>query len=353
MTTMRAVSLRDGKIALRHLPMPVPGAGQVLVKTLACAICASDHHYMDHPEVARADRSGMRVYDAARDVVMGHEFCAAVVAYGPGTERKWPVGTRVTSPPVLFGASGMQIIGMTPDAPGGFGEYFLLSEGFARPLPDELPPERLALVDAMAVGWYYTRVGAAEKHAVPLVIGLGAIGLSAVVALRQRGLGPIVAADFSASRRELAGKLGADVLVDPREESPYAAWRHAAWGSPEEVHDRVKLAGRKRCVVYECVGVEGVLTDIVDRCDIGTRILSAGGAAQDVIHSAAAHLKGINIQFGGGPSIDDWYETMDLVSRGVIDPTPLVGEVVPLDGLADAFERARSSSGPVRIVYRA
>lgn len=351
--TMRAVSLRDGKLALRDVAMPVPGEGQILVRTLACAICASDHHYMDHPEVALADRSGMRVSDPSRDVVMGHEFCAEVVAYGPGTEKKLPIGTRVTSPPVLFGARGMQIVGMTPDAPGGFGEYFLLNEGFARALPDDLPPERLALVDAMAVGWYYTRVGAEEKNAVPLVIGLGAIGLSAVVALKQRGIGPIVAADFSASRRDLARTLGADVLVDPREERPYAAWRRVAWGSPDEVYDRVKLAGKKRCVIYECVGVEGVLTDIVDNCEIGTRILSAGGAAQDVIHSAAAHIKGINIQFGGGPSIDDWYETMDLVSRGVIDPTPLVGEVVPLEGLADAIERARSSSGPVRIVYRA
>lgn len=77
-TTMRAVSLRDGELALRTLPMPVPGEGQILVKTLACAICASDHHYMDHPEVALADRSGMRVCDPARDVVMGHEFCAEV-----------------------------------------------------------------------------------------------------------------------------------------------------------------------------------------------------------------------------------------------------------------------------------
>lgn len=185
--TMRAVSLRDGTLALRDVAMPVPGEGQILVRTLACAICASDHHYMDHPEVALADRSGMRVSDPSRDVVMGHEFCAEVVAYGPGTDKKLPIGTRVTSPPVLFGARGMQIVGMTPDAPGGFGEYFLLNEGFARALPDDLPPERLALVDAMAVGWYYTRVGAEEKNAVPLVIGLGAIGLSAVVALKQRG----------------------------------------------------------------------------------------------------------------------------------------------------------------------
>jgi threonine dehydrogenase-like Zn-dependent dehydrogenase len=112
----------------------------------------------------------------------------------------------------------MRIIGMAPDAPGGFGEYFLLSEGLARELPDGLPVERLALIDAMAVGWYYSRIGStgeAALNSVPLVIGLGAIGLSVVAALRHRGVGPIIASDYSEPRRRLALDMGADVVVDP------------------------------------------------------------------------------------------------------------------------------------------
>lgn len=351
---MRAVSLRDRELALREVPTPVPGSGQVLVRTLACAICASDHHYMDHPEVARADRSGMRVDAPDQDVVMGHEFCAELVAYGPDTQQAWPVGTRLTSIPALFVDGGMRIIGMAPDAPGGFGEYFLLSEGFARPLPDDLPVERLALIDAMAVGWYYTRVGTtvAGRRSVSLVIGLGAIGLSVVAALRQRGVGPIVAVDFSESRRRIAKEMGADVVVDPRASSTWEAWRQAAWGSPDEVHDRITLAGLPTCDVYECVGREGVLADIMENCGNDTRILSAGGAASDTIPSAAAHLKGVNLQFGGGPSATDWYECLDLVCSGDLDPTPLIGETVGLDGLADAIDRARSADAPPRIVFR-
>lgn len=353
--TMRAVSLRHGELALREIPRPVPGPGQVLVRTLACAVCASDHHYMDHPEVARADRSGMRVDAPDCDVVMGHEFCAELTAYGPETKQEWPIGTRLTSLPALFVDGGMRIIGMAPDAPGGFGEYFLMTEGFARPLPHDQPVERLALVDAMAVGWYYTRVGTTVpgRRSLPLVIGLGAIGLSVVAALKQRGVGPVVAADYSASRRDIAHRMGADVVVDPRETSPWAAWRESAWGAPDEVHDRITLAGLPTCDVYECVGVEGVLADIVESCGNDTRILSAGGAATDTIPSAAAHLKGVNLQYGGGPSAEDWYECLDLVCRGDLDPTPLIGETVGLDGLVDAIARARSSSAPPRIVHRA
>jgi threonine dehydrogenase-like Zn-dependent dehydrogenase len=351
---VRAVSLKERTLALREVPTPVPAPGQMLVRTLACAICASDHHYMDHPEVAQADRSGMRVDAPHTDVVMGHEYCAELVAYGPDTKQMWPVGTRLTSPPALFTDAGMRIIGMAPEAPGGFGEYFLLSEGLARPLPDDLPAERLALIDAMAVGWYYTRVGStgdAANNTVPLVVGLGAIGLSVVAALRHREIGPIVASDFSESRRKLALEMGADIVVNPANESPWAKWRNAAWGSSEEVHDRIELMGKPTQVIYECVGVSGILADILENCGQEARLLSAGGAASDTIPSAAAKLKGVNIQFGGGPAVTDWYEALDLVVDGSLDPTPLIGETVPLAGLTDAIDRARSSAGPVRILY--
>jgi len=296
----------------------------------------------------------MRLDAPHDDVVMGHEFCAELVAYGPDTQQKWPVGTRLTSPPALVTPSGMRIIGMAPDAPGGFGEYFLLSEGLARPLPNDLPVERLALIDAMAVGWYYTRLGSTGEggaRTVPLVIGLGAIGLSVVAALKQRGIGPIVATDYSEPRRRLALELGATVVVDPACESPWAAWRTVAWGAPDEIFDRIALIGKPTQVVYECVGLGGVLAEIFENCGLQTRVLSAGGASSDTIPSAAAHLKGINIQFGGGPAIEDWYETLELVANGSVDPTPLIGETVHLEDLADAIERARSSAGPARIVY--
>jgi len=350
---MRAFSLRDGSLSIREVPTPVPGSGQLLVRTLACAICASDHHYVDHPEVAREDRSGMRVHAPECDVVLGHEYCGEVVAYGPDTQQEWPIGSRVTGLPMLLMPSGQgHIIGMAPDAPGGFGEYFLLTEFLTKPVPEHVESEVIALNDAMAVGWYYSRVGTTGNPTatVPLVIGLGAIGLSCVAGLVKRGAGPVVAADYSPARRELALRMGADVVVDPAVESPYAAWRRVAWGSPDEVHDRIALSALPRQVVYECVGVEGVLAEVVERCEIGTRIMSAGSAAADTIPSTVAHMKGIGLQFGGGPELSDWFECLDLIVSGELDPRPLLSETVTLDGLPDAFERARSSAAPVRIV---
>ncbi len=127
---MRAAVLRGGRLEVRETPDPVPGPGELLLRTLSTAVCASDIHYMDHPDPD--DTSGMFVWDADRDVVMGHEFVGEVVGHGPGCSDQFPLGTRVTSVPTLVRDGGMQVIGQHPDAPGSFGELFLVSELVAR-----------------------------------------------------------------------------------------------------------------------------------------------------------------------------------------------------------------------------
>src|SRR5262249_53242977 len=290
----------------------VPGPGQVLVRTLACGICASDLHFMDHGD--DGDDSGLSHYDPDADIVMGHEYCAEVVDYGPHTNREWALGTRVSSIPALLTPDGVRIIGQNAEAPGGFGEYFLLSEAMTQVVATELPNEFVAIADAISVGWYYVRAAAVAADEVPLVIGCGAIGLSAVASLKRLGVGPIVAADFVASRRETACVMGADVVVDPAEVSPFETWREVATGSPDDVKDMMQMANLPGCVVFECVGVPGVLDSIIRSCQRGTRILSAGGPPQgDHLHTMTAKRKGLNIQFGGGPAITDWNAAFDEV----------------------------------------
>jgi threonine dehydrogenase-like Zn-dependent dehydrogenase len=107
------------------------------------------------------------------------------------------------------------------------------------------------------------------------------------------------------------------------------------------------------CVAFECVGVGGVLDDIIINCERDTRILSAGGCPDgDHIHSVTAHSKGLNIQFGGGPQMHDWNEAMDEVCSGRIDVRPIVGEVIGLDAVPDALTRASGPDAPARIIIR-
>ena len=347
---MRAAVLRHGIVETRETDDPVPGEGQILVRTLACAICASDLHFMDNPG-AEDDDSGLTNYDPDADIVMGHEYCAEIVDYGPGTQRRWPVGTRVSSLPVLFTPGGVRVIGQNPDAPGGFGELFLMSEAVTQVVPTDLPSELVSVADAVAVGWSYAKRANVTADEVPLVIGCGAIGLSVIATLRSLGVGPIVAVDFVAARRETARAMGADVLIDPAELSPYEGWREVALGSREPMRDIMNLVATRGCVAFECVGVPGVLDSIVMGVERGTRIYSAGGPPEgEHLHTMIAKRKGLSIQFGGGPSINHWNEAFEAVCSGRLDVTPMVGPPVGLDSVAQALDAARDANSPARIV---
>ena len=132
---MRAVVLRDGRLEVRETPDPVPGPGELLLRTLSTAICASDVHFMDHPELGIDDPTGRSLYDADRDIVLGHEFVGEVIGHGPGCTDQFPVGTRVTSMPIRLvngGADGTRIIGQHPEAQGSFGELLVVAEAIGQ-----------------------------------------------------------------------------------------------------------------------------------------------------------------------------------------------------------------------------
>ncbi|WP_406333676.1 zinc-binding dehydrogenase [Streptomyces sp. NBC_00203] len=348
---MRAAVLRGGTVEARVIDDPVPGPGQLLVRSLACGICASDLHFMDHPEAGADDDSGMSTYDQDVDIVMGHEYCAEVVGHGPRTERRIPVGTRVSSLPVLTIAGGRRIIGQNPESPGGFGEYFLLTEAITRVVVSDLPSEIVCVADAISVGWSTASRAQVTTREMPLVIGCGAIGLSVIARLKRLGVGPVVAVDFVASRRDTALAMGADVVVDPAGISPYRAWRDVARGPAEGMKDLLAGAGLPGCVVFECVGVPGVLDSVIKGCERGTRIFSVGGPpAGDHLHTLTAKRKGLNIQFGGGPSMAHWDEAFEPVCSGSLDVGPMLGRTVGLDEVPEALDAARDAGGPTRIV---
>jgi threonine dehydrogenase-like Zn-dependent dehydrogenase len=294
---------------------------------------------MDHPDPN--DTSSMFVWDPEQDVVMGHEFVGEVVGYGPGCSEQFPIGTRVTSMPVLLREGARVVIGQHPEAPGSFGELFVISEALARLVPKDVDPDAVALVDAFAVGEGYVALSGIAPGQLPVVIGAGAIGLSTVAALAVRGVGPVILADFNEERCSLAKMFGTVRSVNPAAIEPFEFWRQVA-----REHQITSPA-----IIYECVGIPGLLQNIVDTCPPGSRIYAAGGwYTDDVVDIKAATKKGVSIQFGGAPSADAWYGTLEAVISGRLDPRPSIGMKVGLDGVPEAINLARMAQGPPRIV---
>lgn len=342
---MRAVVLRDGGLAVRETADPVPGPGDLLLRTLSTAICASDVHYMDHPELAIDDPTGRSHYDPDVDIVMGHEFVGEVIGHGPGCSDAFPVGTRVTSIPIRLvdgGAGGMRIIGQHPEAQGSFGELLVVSEAAARAVDGSVSSDAVCLIDAFAVGEFYVRSARLESGEVPIVVGAGAIGLSAVAALSSRGIEPIIVSDLKPDRRELARThFGAHILVDPAKRSVFDAFRQA--------RADYRLGGS--AVVFECVGAPGLIDRIAAEAEFSSRIYCAGGwYTGDTLNITEATRNGLTLQFGGGPMPQDWYGVLDAVVQGRLDPLPSVGRIIGLDDVPEAMEQTRRSEGPPRVI---
>ena len=204
---MRAAIMRNQALVVDELPNPEPGPGEVLVRTIACGICGSDLHALRHGRefVETSNRTGAVFdMDVDRDVVMGHEFCAEVVDHGPDTAMTVAPGTHVCSMPMLLRPDRVQTIGYSNEHPGGYGEYMRLSETLLLPVPNGLDPVLAAMTEPMAVGAHAVAMARMDADDLPLVIGCGPVGLAVIAALKTRDARPIIAADFSPRRRELA-----------------------------------------------------------------------------------------------------------------------------------------------------
>ena len=337
---MQAAYLLDQKIHVGELPDPIPGKGQVLVRTHSCGMCASDLHIMQHGTRLAAwsrEYNGPFEMDLSRPIVLGHEYVAEIVDFGPDTQRKQKKGTRVTSQPLIQRRDGFAIVGISNDYPGGFGEYMVLSETYLRPLPDSLDTDIAAMAEPVCVGLSYVRQARLAQDDVPLVVGCGAIGLAMIMALKFQDQRPIIASDFSPHRRELALASGADHAVDPREISPFEA--HPAFG------------GRAPNVIFECVGVPGVIDQIIRQCDYSARIIVPGWCLEpDHMLTVCAHTKALNIQFGCGPMAADFDQAVRALGDGLIDPSRWLGGRISLSEVADRLDGIANPLNPIRFV---
>jgi 2-desacetyl-2-hydroxyethyl bacteriochlorophyllide A dehydrogenase len=322
---MRASVLRDGRMVYRDdLPEPVPGPGQVLVAVRSCGICGSDLHFASHgAEVLSlssemsSGAGGMDV-DLSRDVFMGHEFSAEILEPGPETDTH-PAGTLVTSIPVLLSGAGLEAIVYSNTTVGGYAERMLLSAPLLLPIPNGLDPQYASLAEPMAVGLHAVNKSGIQPGESALVLGCGPIGIAIVAALRIRGVETVVAADFSPKRRELAATMGAHQIIDPAQGSPF---------------DTAKPA-----VVFDAVGIPGIIDDVLRRARHGTRLVVAGVCMQaDTVHPFFAIAKEINVQFVLAYDAQEFADSLRAIAEGDIDVSPMITGAVGLEDVGSAFD---------------
>ncbi len=376
---MKAIVCQHADLDVRDVPAPTPGRGQVRLEVLRCGICGSDLHAR-HGFDAWADMAEQVGYDrfgrSEQPIVLGHEFSGAVAEHGPGCRATVPEGATVVALPMLRGPSdGVDLTGLSADAPGAYAEQVLVQESLMLAVPNGLGPDVAALTEPMAVAWHAVRRGEVAKGDVAIVIGCGPVGLGVILCLKARGVRTVVASDLSARRRALATACGADVVVDPTVDSPYAGGRahgHIAalpgllelgvgtteklarlpfgawsvWRAAERLG-----AGPKRPVVFECVGVPGMIGGIIDEAPLASRVVVVGVCVgPDRFTPAMAINKEIDLRFVFGYSPLEFRDVLHMLAEGELDPRPLITGTIGLDGVADAFEALADPEGHAKVL---
>ena len=348
MTKMMAAFLPgNSTVELKEVAIPEPGHGEVLIRMKASTICGSDIRAIYHEHLGKGP-------EGYQGVVAGHEPCGQIEAVGPGC-RRFRAGDRV----IVYHISGCGVcndcrrgymISCTSEKyrraygwqrDGGMAPYLLAEEKDLVLLPDELSFTDGAQV-ACGFGTVYEgleKIGVSGNDAV-LVVGLGPVGLAALMLSRALGATTTIGTDTVPERMKLAEDLG---LAD-----------HVVPAGPEAV-DRVREltggAGVEKSV--DCSGSDPGRQTAIRSARKGGRIvfLGEGGTvafnpSPDIIHDQKTIF---------GSWVTNIWRMEELVERLVrwgLHPERLVTDRFPLERADDAYRlMAQGKCGKVAVVF--
>ena len=337
---MEAVTMERGTLRKVEVDEPIPKKGEVLVKSIACGICGSDLHAAKHTEdfvKTSRESGGAFKLTTFSPVILGHEFCAEIVDYGPNTEKSLSPGTLVCAAPVLLRDPFLSI-GFSEKTPGGFSQYMLLSESVMQPVPSGVRAEEAALTEPVAVALHAINKARLEGNEEIVVIGCGPVGLAILTILKSSFKGQIIASDFSPNRRSMAEKVGAHQVVNPQEASPFSS---------------KFLRKNKKTVVFECVGVPGVIDDIILEAPQNSKLVVVGVCLQkDSFRPLIAINKEISMQFVLGWSMEEFSESLNKIASGEINASALITKQITLDQVSETFKELSSPNADAKVLVK-
>jgi len=329
--TMRALVKAEPAAGaeLREVPVPRPGAGEVLIRVEAASLCGTDLH------IYRWDQWAQERLTDRLPQIFGHEMAGRVVAHGAGVGPNLPLGTLVAAETHLVDGScyqcrtgrehvcaNLRILGV--DADGAFAEYITLPAHNAWPSND-LSPEIAAIQEPMgnAVHAAFTEEIAGQ---IVLVTGCGPIGLMSIAIANLAGASRIFATDINPERREMAKVMGADDVLD------------AAGDVVAQI--RKATGGVGVDIVLEMSGAEQAIRQGFEAVTNGGRVSLLGLPSRPITLDLNNEIifKGLRVYgITGRKMFETWYRTQALLAQG-LDLSPIVTHRLPLARFAEAFD---------------
>lgn len=328
---MKALLLSEyGRLDVVDVPMPRPGAGEVLVRVEACGICGSDVHGYD-------GTSGRRV----PPIIMGHEAAGTVAAVGTDV-AKLKQGDRITFDSTIYCGqceycrrgevnlcNNRQILGVSiPEwrREGAFAEYVVVPERITYPLPEVIPFEHAAMIEPLAVAVHAVSLAQIAPETTALVMGAGMIGLLVLQVLKEAGCSRIFVVDIDDTRLRLATELGASAVIN------------AKTSDTKEQIDRL-TNGTGVDIALEAVGSTPTVKSAIESVRKGGHVTLIGNVTPQVeIPLQIVVSRELTLQ-GSAASSGEYPECIDLLARGSIRVDPLISAIAPLEQGAEWFGR--------------
>ena len=332
--TMKALVKRHAEkgIWMEQVPVPAPGANEVLIKLEKTAICGTDLHIYKWDEWSqRTIRPGL---------VIGHEFVGRIVELGPGVTG-YAVGDRVSAEGHLVCGhcrncrAGRQHLGPNPVGigvarDGAFAEYIVMPASNLWPIPDSIPSELAAFFDP-----YGNAAHCALEFDVVgedvLITGAGPIGIIAAGICRHIGARNVVVTDVNDYRQQLAADMGATRVVNVAKESV------------KDVMKELRMEGFD--VGLEMSGNPRAFADMLDAMYHGGKVALLGilpngaGIDWDKVIFKGLVLHGIY----GRRMYETWYKMTQLVQSGFPLQKVLTHEV-HIDDFQKGFDLMESGN---------
>ena len=348
---MRAVVLQGSKITVETLPDPSPGPGQVLVSPILTGICGSDLHYRSRAIDAEVATAADQRHRLPR-IVPGHEFSATVVALGPDTDMSLRPGDRIAALPFTHGHDGFEVIGLSPLRSGGLSTLSVVDATRTFLIPDAVRSDLAALTEPLAVGLHAANL--ANRAAGPnVVIGCGPVGLAVILALTRQDRGPIIAADFSARRREAAAMIGADIAIDPAADTPFNHWPDIGFSPspPSPLLERAFEGLPPGVNIFECVGAPGLVDWVVKSAPRHSHVVIVGVCAhQDKFTPREAILGELTLDFSFAYRPEEFAAALASIAEDPGRASTLVTSKLPLAETGAAFDRLANRPDEIKIL---
>ena len=330
---MRAAVMQGlhAPLAVETLADPTPGDGEVIVRVGRCGICGSDLHMTEDPAFGRK----------AGDV-LGHEFAGEVVALGKAVERLTlgdlvsvvPLASCGTCPTCIAGEPAwcevMRLQG------GGYAELAATHENQCVRLPRSASLADGAIVEPLAVALHGVMLAGLHPGDRILVLGAGPIGLGVAFWARKMGARAVAVQDLSTFQEERALAMGAThFVVDPTDPVGAAA----------------RALGGKADIVFECVGVPGLIAQAIEQVRIkGTVVVLGLCTRADSFVPFVALSKEVRIVTSAFFKRQEYEAALDALDAGAAEPRLLITDTVGLDQVPSTFEALKTRTHQCKVL---